>query len=95
MLCCCLFGWLQDLERLRVVCFLNDLLLQPADSDLHLCTKLSDGCFSVEERESLVAFTRAMALFASACMRFWRLSKSSLLGTSVIFLYLADAMRSS
>ena len=61
---------------------------------LEVCVRLRVPCFGVEERESFVALTRAMALFSSACMRFWRLSKSSLLGTSVMFLYFVLAMRS-
>ena len=46
------------------------------------------------EMGSRVALTRAIADFSSAIIRLCRLSSSSLLGTSVMSLYLADPIRS-
>ena len=41
-----------------------------------------------------VAFSKAFAAFSSATIRLWRLSNNSLLGISVMSLYLSDPMRS-
>ena len=78
------------------------LSVLPLDCDLFLALGLVAaaalprlGTRGVDERgESLVAFTRAIAVFSSATIRLWTLSSNSLLGTSVISLYFDDAIKS-
>ena len=92
----CSVDGVQDLERLRVVCA-PDLLLQLADSDLLLSDDwvLLVLVFVEEERiGGRTALSRANADFSSATIRLWRVSNNSLLGISVMSLYLSDPMRS-
>ena len=72
--------------RLAVVCVLYLGLVEACDV---LRLVLGDT-----EMGNRVALTRAIADFSSAIIRLCRLSSSSLLGTSVMPLYLADPIRS-
>ena len=100
-----LFCGLLELERFAVLCFRPLLILSP-DCDLRLAVVcvlylgLVEVCdvfrllLGDTEMGNRVALTRAIADFSSATIRLCRLSSNSLLGTSVMSLYLADPIRS-